>query len=172
MGFWEEKYKNKKIFVSDDGLDICHDAIEDFHAVFLEQLDRKPTLNEFVYTLLQVLNSDGDSFFKELEGKQVTDINLKMKKRTTLSEVRPGAVIEIPLQQINQFTYALVVKGDLAADKNDDVLIQYFDIFTEEHLSKDDIFLMMAEKQRALLLRIQDIQAFFRGTGRLFPRCR
>lgn len=36
MGFWEEKYKNKKIFVSDDGLDICYDVIEDFYVVFFE----------------------------------------------------------------------------------------------------------------------------------------
>ncbi|CUB14691.1 hypothetical protein BN2127_JRS9_00675 [Bacillus subtilis] len=170
MGFWEEKYKNKKIFVSDDGLDICHDAIEDFHAVFLEQLDRKPTLNEFVYTLFQVLKSDGDSLFKELEGKQVTDINLKMKKRTTLSEVRPGVVIEIPLRQINQFTYALVVKGDLATDKNDDLLIQYFDIFTDQRLSKKDISLMMAEKQRTLFIANTGYTGFLQGNWKVVSK--
>ncbi|MCY8870235.1 hypothetical protein [Bacillus inaquosorum] len=170
MGFWKEKHKNKKVLVSDDGLDICHDAIEAFHAVYLEQLDRKPTLNEFVYTFLQVLESDGDSFFKELEGKQLTDINIKLKKRNTLSEVRPGAVIQIPLQQINQFTYALVVKGDLAADKNDDVLIQYFDIFTEDHLSKDDIFLMMAEKQRALFIANTGYTGFLQGNWKVVSK--
>ncbi|MDK2599762.1 hypothetical protein QO179_13370 [Bacillus stercoris] len=63
-----------------------------------------------------------------------------------------------------------MVKGDLATDKNDDLLIQYFDIFTDQRLSKKDISLMMAEKQRTLFIANTGYTGFLQGSWKVVSK--
>nr|WGD57937.1 hypothetical protein P5626_20870 [Bacillus subtilis]WGD82027.1 hypothetical protein P5659_06000 [Bacillus subtilis] len=89
MGFWEEDHKNKKILVSDEGLDICFESVEKFHSMYKEHLDRGPTLEEFLKTLLIVMNTNGDSYFPELNDKQVVDLKTITKKVKSTAKVIP-----------------------------------------------------------------------------------
>ncbi|MCY8308317.1 hypothetical protein [Bacillus vallismortis] len=63
-----------------------------------------------------------------------------------------------------------MVKGNLTKDKNDDLLIQYLDTFTEERLSKKDIFFMMAEKQRALFIANTGYTGFLQGNWKVVSK--
>ncbi|KAA0835488.1 MULTISPECIES: hypothetical protein [Bacillus] len=148
MGIWEEEHKNKNIMIGDDGLDILHDAVEKFYKMSKEHLDREPALDEFFVTLLHVLNTNGDSFFPELNERQITDIKASTKKAKSLSKIVPGAIIEIPLEEINKYSYAWVLEGNLAKRKDDDVLIQYYDIFVDQKLSKAMIRDLLKEENK------------------------
>ncbi len=148
MGFWEEDHKNKKILVSDEGLDICFESVEKFHSMYKEHLDRGPTLEEFLKTLLIVMNTSGDSYFPELNDKQIVDLKTITKKVKSTAKVIPGAIIQIPLKKIDKYTYAWVIKGDLSKNKDDDILIQYYDIFTDKELSRGEVISSMKEERK------------------------
>ncbi|MCY7814705.1 hypothetical protein [Bacillus haynesii] len=148
MGFWEEEHKNKNIMIGDDGLEILHNAVEKFYKMSKEHLDREPALDEFFVTLLHVLNTNGDSFFPELNERQITDIKASTKKAKFLSKIVPGAIIEIPLDEINKYSYAWVLEGNLAKRKDDDVLIQYYDIFVDQKLSRAKILDLLKEENK------------------------
>ncbi len=148
LGFWEEEHKNKNIMIGDDGLDILHDAVEKFYKMSKVHLDREPDLDEFFVTLLHVLNTNGDSFFPELNERQITDIKASTKKAKSLSKIVPGAIIEIPLEEINKYSYAWVLEGNLAKHKDDDVLIQYYDIFVDKKPSKAEIRELLKEEYK------------------------
>ncbi|WP_238153543.1 hypothetical protein [Bacillus pumilus] len=80
MGFWEEEHKKKNIMIGDDGLDIFEEAIEQFYEMTEEHLERKPTIDEMLLTIMTVLNNGGSHYFDDLNEKEVTDIKVTTKK--------------------------------------------------------------------------------------------
>ncbi|ASB55225.1 MULTISPECIES: hypothetical protein [Bacillus] len=94
MGYWEEEYKNKKVLLSDEGLDICFDAVEKFCERYKRDLDREPILEEFLATLVTVMNTNGDSSFTELVDKRIVEIKATTRKAKSIAKVVPGAVIK------------------------------------------------------------------------------
>lgn len=169
MGFWEEEHKNKNIMIGDDGLDILHDAVEKFYKMSKVHLDREPDLDEFFVTLLHVLNTNGDSFFPELNERQITDIKASTKKAKSLSKIVPGAIIEIPLEEINKYNYAWVLEGNLAKHKDDDVLIQYYDIFVDQKLNKAKI-LDLLKQENKLFVANTGYTGFFQGDWKVVSK--
>lgn len=82
--------------IGDDGLDILHDAVEKFYKMSKEHLDREPALDEFFVTLLHVLNTNGESFFPELNERQITDIKASTKKLSPCQKLCPALLLRFP----------------------------------------------------------------------------
>lgn len=110
MGYWEEEYKNKKVLLSDEGLDICFDAVEKFCELYKRELDREPILEEFLATLVTVMNTNGNSSITELVDKRIVEIKPMTRKVKPIAKVIPGGVIQIPLNKIGKYTYAWALK--------------------------------------------------------------
>lgn len=135
MGFWEEEHKKKTIMIGDDGLDIFEEAIEQFYEMTEEHLERKPTIDEMLLTIMMALNNGGRHYFDDLNDKEVTDIKITTKKAKNLSDIEPGTIIEFPLEEVGKLSYALIISGE-GKNQYDDILIQYYDLFVDEKIEK------------------------------------
>ncbi|MEH7633375.1 hypothetical protein AB0R75_11945 [Bacillus pumilus] len=98
--------------IGDDGLDIFEEAIEQFYEMTEEHLERKPTIDEMLLTIMMALNNGGSHYFDDLNDKEVTDIKITTKKAKNLSDIEPGAIIELPLEKYGKFNYALIISGE------------------------------------------------------------
>jgi hypothetical protein len=54
-------------------------------------------------------------------------------------DIFPGQIFEIPLKEINKYTYGVVLAGDIRLNKNDDVIIGYINSFTNQSLNFTDV---------------------------------
>ncbi|MCC9021911.1 Imm26 family immunity protein [Bacillus nakamurai] len=169
MGYWEEEYKNKKVLLSDEGLDICFDAIEKSE-LYKRDLDREPILEEFLATLVTEMNTNGDSSFTELVNKRIVEIKATTRKAKSIAKVIPGAVIQIPLDKIGKYTYAWVIEGDLSKDKDDDILIQYYNIFTDNTLSREEVISLMKEEKKKIFVANTGYTGLLQGDWKVISK--
>lgn len=170
MGYWEEEYKNKKVLLSDEGLDICFDAVEKFCERYKRDLGREPILEEFLANLVTVMNTNGDSSFTELVDKRIVEIKATTRKAKSIAKVVPGAVIQIPLDKIGKYTYAWVIEGDLSKNKDDDILIQYYNIFTENTLSREEVIRLMKEENKKIFAANTGHTSFLQGDWKVISK--
>ncbi|WP_366596063.1 Imm26 family immunity protein [Bacillus pumilus] len=168
MGFWEEEHKKKNILIGDDGLDIFEEAIEQFYEMTEEHLERKPTIDEMLLTIMTVLNNGGSHYFDDLNEKEVTDIKITTKKAKTLGEVEPGAIIELPLKEIGKFSYALIISGE-GKNQYDDILIQYYDLFVDERIEKNELKQLM-KKENGLFVANSGLTGFLNGSWKVITK--
>ncbi|MDR7248793.1 hypothetical protein [Bacillus pumilus] len=168
MGFWEEEHKKKNILIGDDGLDIFEEAIEQFYEMTEEHLERKPTIDEMLLTIMTVLNNGGSHYFDDLNEKEVTDIKITTKKAKTLGEVEPGAIIELRLKEIGKFSYALIISGE-GKNQYDDILIQYYDLFVDERIEKNELKQLM-KKENGLFVANSGLTGFLNGSWKVITK--
>lgn len=86
--------------------------------------------------LLKILNYDQRKFNDVL----LTQVKIKTKiKPKYFKNIYVGQVFEISLKDIQKYTYGVVIQGDLTQKKDDDILIAYLDIFSENPLKVSEI---------------------------------
>lgn len=86
--------------------------------------------------LLKALNYDQRNFNEVL----LTQVKIKTKTKAKYFKViHVGQVFEISLEDIQKYTYGVVVQGDLTERKDDDILIAYLDIFSDKPLKVSEI---------------------------------
>ncbi|MGY8608341.1 Imm26 family immunity protein [Bacillus altitudinis] len=168
MGFWEEEHKKKNIIIGDDGLDIFEEAIEQFYEMTEEHLKRKPTIDEMLLTILMALNNGGRHYFDDLNDKEVTDIKITTKKVKTLSKVEPGAIFELPLKEVGKLSYALIISGE-GKNQYDDILIQYYDLFVDERIEKNELKQLM-KKENGLFVANTGLTGFLNGSWKVITK--
>lgn len=128
---FREYMKNKEtVVLSDDAIDLLSDTFLEIKEIYEEDLKRKPNAAEFEALILEALQFDLN-LLEQLEEREITDVNIKFKKKKKSPNIEPGFVFSIPLKEIKKYAYGLIVKGK---GLNDDIYIQYFDIFTDEIL--------------------------------------
>lgn len=168
MGFWEEEHKKKNIMIGDYGLDIFEEAIEQFYEMTEEHLERKPTMDEMLLTIMTVLNNGGSHYFDDLNEKEVTDIKVTTKKAKTLSKVEPGAIIELPLEEVGKLSYALIISGE-GKNQYDDILIQYYDLFVDESIEKKELK-QLIKKENGLFVANTGLTGFLSGSWKVITK--
>ncbi|WP_035390922.1 Imm26 family immunity protein [Bacillus sp. UNC125MFCrub1.1] len=168
MGFWEEEHKKKNIIIGDDGLDIFEEAIEQFYEMTEEHLKRKPTIDEMLLTIMMALNNGGSHYFDDLNDKEVTDIKITTKKVKTLSKVEPGAIFELPLKEVGKLSYALIISGE-GKNQYDDILIQYYDLFVDERIEKNELKQLM-KKENELFVANTGLTGFLNGSWKVITK--
>lgn len=96
MGWFEsEKFPNA--LIGDDALDLTGRYLEQLREAYLDGPGRQPTLAELEATLAVVLGSVGARWFEELDGKQVTKLQIKSKAAPKRQPYAVGDVFAIPL---------------------------------------------------------------------------
>lgn len=101
MSFWEEEHKNKSVIIGDEPLDILIDVFEAIKEVYLEDLERNPTVAEMKAIIKLSLEGQEDIIF-ELEDTQVQDCVIKLKKYKSV-RYGPGDVFVISIDRHNLF---------------------------------------------------------------------
>lgn len=97
MGWFEsEQFPNA--LVGDDALDLTGRYLEQLRDAYLDGPGRLPTLAEFEATLAVVLGSVGARWFEELDGKQVTKLQIKSKAAPKRQPYAIGDVFAIRLR--------------------------------------------------------------------------
>ncbi|MGF9724952.1 hypothetical protein ABEX00_11670 [Bacillus safensis] len=168
MGFWEEEHKKKTLMIGDDGLDIFEEAIEQFYEMTEEHLERKPTIDEMLLTIMMALNNGGSHYFDDLNDKEVTDIKITTKKVKTLSKVEPGAIFELPLIEVGKLNYALIISGE-GKNQYDDILIQYYDLFVDERIEKNELK-QLIKKENGLFVANTGLTGFLSGSWKVVTK--
>ncbi|MFL0435801.1 hypothetical protein [Bacillus pumilus] len=168
MGFWEEEHKKKSIMIGDDGLDIFEEAIEQFYEMTEEHLERKPTMDEMLLTIMMALNNGGSHYFDDLNDKEVTDIKITTKKAKNLSDIEPGAIIELPLEEYGELNYALIISGE-GKNQYDDILIQYYDLFVDERIEKSELK-QLIKKENGLFVANTGLTGFLSGSWKVITK--
>ncbi|WP_019743610.1 hypothetical protein ACLBKW_12175 [Bacillus altitudinis] len=168
MGFWEEEHKKKTIMIGDDGLDIFEEAIEQFYEMTEEHLERKPTIDEMLLTIMMALNNGGSHYFNDLNDKEVSDIKITTKKAKTLFKIEPGAIIELPLKEVGKLSYALIISGE-GKNQYDDILIQYYDLFVDERIEKNELK-QLIKKEKGLFVANTGLTGFLSGSWKVITK--
>ncbi|MGN7326646.1 hypothetical protein [Bacillus pumilus] len=168
MGFWEEEHKKKSIMIGDDGLDIFEEAIEQFYEMTEEHLERKPTMDEMLLTIMMALNNGGSHYFDDLNDKEVTDIKITTKKVKTLSKIEPGAIIELPIKEVGKLSYALIISGE-GKNQYDDILIQYYDLFVDERIEKSELK-QLIKKENGLFVANTGLTGFLNRSWKVITK--
>ncbi|MDI0273136.1 hypothetical protein QGQ84_06040 [Bacillus safensis] len=168
MGFWEEEHKKKTIMIGDDGLDIFEEAIEQFYEMTEEHLERKPTIDEMLLTIMMALNNGGSHYFDDLNDKKVTDIKITTKKAKNLSDIEPGTIIELPLEEVGKLSYALIISGE-GKNQYDDILIQYYELFVDERIEKSELK-QLIKKENGLFVANTGLTGFLNGSWKVITK--
>lgn len=127
MGWWEETAKGRKIVLGDEPLDRVHDAIAAVSQSYLEDVGRKPTLEEFRRTLLQTLGSDPGQYFADMESAIVGEVVFRLKKVPKRQAFAVGDYFAIPLD--GKFWYGRLIHISSAH------LVEIYDLETDRLLS-------------------------------------
>lgn len=131
MSFWEENHKDKVVVIGDEPLDILINAFEKVNKIYLEDLERNPTVSEIEALIKLSLEGQEDIIF-QLENNQVQDCVIKLKKYKTI-RYGPGDIFVIPLKGHNHFSYGRILKGS-NADKSH-LFVEYYNLFTKKPIS-------------------------------------
>jgi hypothetical protein len=159
MGWWTETVASQEIYLGDEPLDRIHGAIAAISQAYLEDLNRKPTLEEFRQTLLQVLGGDPGQFFADMESHIVGDIVFRRKPIPKRQSFTVGDYFTIPLD--SKFWYGRILHRGAA-----DHLIEIYSVETDRLLTLRQL---LNQKKRKVVLNkhIFSQPSFTRGRWRI-----
>ena len=80
MGWWNDAAKGPKVLLGDEPMDLVFNALAAVSRSYLDDVGRKPTLEEFRRTLMQTLGTDPGQFFADMESAVVGDVVFRLKK--------------------------------------------------------------------------------------------
>ncbi|MES9722711.1 Imm26 family immunity protein, partial [Bacillus altitudinis] len=96
------------------------------------------------------------------------DIKITTKKVKTLSKVEPGAIFELPLKEVGKLSYALIISGE-GKNQYDDILIQYYDLFVDERIEKNELKQLM-KKENGLFVANTGLTGFLNGSWKVITK--
>src|SRR5436189_3401168 len=107
MGWWKETAGPREVLLGDAPLDLVHNALAAVSRSYLEDVGRKPTLEEFRRTLLQTLAHDPGQYFEDMEMAVVGDLVFRLKKVPKRQPFAVGDYFAIPLD--GKFWYGRLI---------------------------------------------------------------
>ncbi|HDX9631994.1 TPA: hypothetical protein ROY30_005772 [Bacillus cereus] len=132
MSFYEKEKQEKRLLISDDGIDILMDAFQEIEKLYNEGPSRLPSISELEVMLQSALAMQSESFL--LEEQEVVDCKFKLKKRRKKA-YKPGMVFAIKLQEIDKYAYGMLVKGqNVTRPYDEETYVEYFSLFTDKKL--------------------------------------
>jgi hypothetical protein len=75
------------------------------------------------------------------------EVKIKLKsKQKKFRDIFSGQIFELYLEEIEKYTYGVVLEGNLTLDKSDDLVIGYLNSFTDVPLSVTKIYELINDK--------------------------
>lgn len=97
MGWFDTDSEN--VLYSDETLDLAYNFLNEFSAIYQNDLKRKPTVEELEYLLrLSFRVNADDRFFENFEERKIEDIKFKVGKRKKRLKYEVGDMCAIPLK--------------------------------------------------------------------------
>jgi hypothetical protein len=157
MGWWNEIATGDKLVLGDEPIDLLSEAIAAFSRSYLEDVGRKPTLEEFRRTLLLPLGTDPGRYFADMEAAVVGEVAFRLKKVPQRQTVAVGDYFAVPLD--GRFWY-----GRLIHDSSRH-LVAIYDVQTERLLTLPQL---LARKRKVVLNKhVFSIPVFTRGRWKI-----
>jgi len=157
MGWWNENGKGDKVVLGDEPIDVLYEAIATFSRSYLEDVGRKPTLEEFRRTILLPLGTDPGRYFADMESAVVGAVDFRLKKVAKRQTFAVGDYFAIPLD--GKFWY-----GRLIHDSSRH-LVAIYDVESERLLNLPQL---RARKRKVVLNKhVFSIPAFTRGRWKI-----
>jgi hypothetical protein len=113
MGWWEDRWDGKKVTVGDEPIDLVHEMLRAFADAYAEDVGRKPNSQEFVFALLNALQTTGRERFGDLEAREVASVKLATRKAPRSQRFQVGDFFAIPLAT-GESAYGRVINQDAA----------------------------------------------------------
>lgn len=157
MGWWKEPAGRGEVLLGDDPLDLVRNAVEAVSRSYVEDVGRKPTLEEFRRTLMQTLGHDPGQFFADMETAVVSDVVFRLKKVPKRQAFAVGDYFAIPLD--GKFWYGRLIHIGTAH------LVEVYDVQTDRLLSLPEL---LARKRKIVFNKhVFSIPAFTRGRWKI-----
>jgi len=96
MGWWTVDSSRGELYVGDEPLDFVGDLLKNLARVYVEDLGRKPKLDE-VCKLLELGLSTADDYLNDAGSIEVTAIQARTKKRRKRQPFEIGDFFAVPL---------------------------------------------------------------------------
>lgn len=131
MGWWEQE---EGVLVGDGPLDILDKALQQIADEYKEDAERNPTTKELTTTPKIAIKARQDILFGELNGMEVSDVVIKMKKIPKKQSYQIGDYIAVPLRS-GGYGYARIMDefGSIG------MLFLLLDIYSEEILPVETV---------------------------------
>lgn len=150
MGWWKETVAGQEVHLGDEPLDLVHEAVAAVTQAYLEDLGRKPTLEEFRLTLLHTLGGDPGRFFADMEEHVVGAVVFRRKKVPKRQAFEVGDYFAIPLD--GKFWYGRIVHAGAGGN-----LVEIYDVETGRLLSLREL---LQRKRKVVLNNMFGVPTF------------
>ena len=109
MGWWKERVGGNEVELGDEPCDRIHHALAEVARCYQDDLDRKPTLEEFRILLVKSLAGDLGQFLVDMDKHEVRDVVFRRKKVPRRQVFAMGNYFAIPVD--GKFWYGRIIHG-------------------------------------------------------------
>ncbi|HLJ93060.1 MAG TPA: Imm26 family immunity protein [Gemmataceae bacterium] len=113
MGWWNVDGKGRRMKLGDEPIDLLHEVLRAFADCYAEELGRKPTTLEFLFSLQNALHTTGRDVFTDLAAQEVASVKIVTKKAPKIHKYGIGDYFAIPLKP-QDFAYGRIIGADAA----------------------------------------------------------
>ncbi|WP_078391883.1 hypothetical protein [Shouchella patagoniensis] len=139
-------------FLNEEALDVSVQFLEYFAESYRKDNGKPPTISDLCNVLRVALDLEGELHFDELKNHVAASVSVYTMPLDSLSDIKPGAIIEIYLPEIEKYSYAVVVKGNAGEDRQAHIYMQFYHLFSKEQLSSKQVRKHFFEKEPAFLV--------------------
>src|SRR5262245_43632915 len=158
MGWWDETAKGRRLVLGDEPLDLIHDAVAAVSRSYVEDLGRKPTLEEFRRTLLSTLGGDPGRYFSDMESAVVGEVVFRLKKVPKRQPFAMGDYFAISLE--DKYWYGRIIHRGAG-----DHLVEIYDLESDRPLSLPQL---LGRKRKVVFNKhVFSLPAFTRGRWKI-----
>jgi len=156
MGWWKESVRGRELLFGDEPMDLVHELVAAFSKSYVDDVGRKPALEEFRRTLQHTLGGDPGRYFADMETAVVDEVAFRLKKIPKRQPFAVGDYFAIPLD--GKFWYGRLIREN-------ECLVQIYDVETERQLSLPEL---LARKRKVVLNKhVVGLAAFTRGRWKI-----
>lgn len=140
MGWWKETVDGDEVELGDEPCDLIIHALAEVTRSYEEDLERKPTLEEFRAMLTQALAGDPSQYFSDMDEHVVASIAFRCKKVPKRQVFAVGNYFAIPLD--GKYWYGRIIHGTGTA------LVEIYALETDRLLTLQEL---LARKSKVAL---------------------
>ncbi len=155
MGWQKATWNRRQIVVGDEPVDLVQELLRTFANCYTEEMGRKPTTDEFVYSLLSALRTTGRDVFADLATSEVSAVKVVSRKAPKTCKYATGDYFAIALPN-GEFAYGRIIGSDSAG--------QVIEVFHLRSRNRFALERLKAQKQEVLFhSHVNGLAAFRSG---------
>jgi hypothetical protein len=132
MGWWKEKAKDRELLFGDEPMDLVHELVAAFSKSYVDDVGRKPPLEEFRRTLQHTLGGDPGRYFADMDTAVVGDVVFRVKKVPKRQQSAVGDYFAIPLE--GKYWYGRIIHIGAAGH-----LVEIYDLQSDRLLGLPEL---------------------------------